>query len=508
MMQLTFLSGTRTGSQLQLEPPVIRLGRAEDCDVRLNDPQDLAVSSHHAEIVVEDGAYLLIDTGSTNGTWVNGVRVVKQRLQAGDVLHLGGEKGVTLRVDALDPVPGPKSAAPDSHQATVAISSPLPQVPEKALRGAAPLGDKSVEMVALAAKKAAKQVVSERAKAAGPNSGLTMDIMAAAMVEMHQSTRQRSGRKWLKVVVAVAGAGLLAAGIMGTVIWRQRQEIKMLVSKKTALDIEIQQVQRAMELETDEGRLAELEQRLAQLTGTAQTTISQLAEQDRAKAEELQNEGDEMELAIKKILAKFDATTYAIPPLFKETLQREVDVLAHSSNLRYVYNRRNKHWPLITEVFGKLGLPEEMAYIAWAETQFDAEKVSPAGAKGMWQMTASTAKELGLRVEPPEVDERLDVDKQTRAAARKLANLLSLFGSDSFMLALASYNSGEGGVRRVLIHVAEEKDGFRKGKRDFWHLYRMRKLPQETMDYVPRVLAAAVICGNPKKYGLEPLAAK
>jgi membrane-bound lytic murein transglycosylase D len=83
-----------------------------------------------------------------------------------------------------------------------------------------------------------------------------------------------------------------------------------------------------------------------------------------------------------------------------------------------------------------------------------------------------------------------------------------VFGSDSFMLAMASYNSGEFGVRRVLVQLGQEKDGFRKDKRDFWHLYRMRRLPQETMDYVPRVLAAAVVCGNPKKYGLEPPDAK
>jgi membrane-bound lytic murein transglycosylase D len=179
-----------------------------------------------------------------------------------------------------------------------------------------------------------------------------------------------------------------------------------------------------------------------------------------------------------------------------------VDVLARAGNLKYVYARRNRYWPLITDAFSRLGLPEEMAYIAWAETQFDPEKISPAGARGMWQMTAPTARELGLRVDD-QVDERVDVEKQTHAAARKLAALLTVFGTDSFMLAMASYNSGEAGVRRVLLQVGREKDGFRKEKRDFWHLYRLKQLPEETRAYVPRVLAAAVVCGNPRKYGLE-----
>ncbi|MBK9797817.1 MAG: FHA domain-containing protein [Holophagaceae bacterium] len=505
MVQLTFLSGAQAGRQLRLDQPVIRFGRSEDCDIQLDDPQDLMVSNHHAELVLEDGALVVIDTGSTNGTWVNGLKVVKQRLQPGDVLSLGGEQGVALKVEALDSPSPPRATKPDVHQATLAVASPLPP----ATVGKIPpiLVPRVHATAALVAGEAALQVASERARAGGPNSGLTMDIMAAAMVKVQQSTRLHASRKWLRVVAAVGVAGLLVAGVMGAVIWKQHREINRLVSMKGALDREIEQVHRAMERETDDGRLAELEQRLAQLSGTAQTTLVQVAQQDRARAEALQNQGDELELAIKRILAKFDAKTYAIPPLFKETLRREVDLLARAGNLKYVYGRRNRHWPLITEAFGKLGLPEEMAYIAWAETQFDAEKVSPAGARGMWQMTAGTAVELGLRVDD-QVDERLDVDKQTRAAARKLANLLSVFGSDSFMLAMASYNSGEFGVRRVLVQVAQEKDGFRREKRDFWHLYRMRKLPQETMDYVPRVLAAAVICGEPKRYGLEPPEAK
>ena len=95
-------------------------------------------------------------------------------------------------------------------------------------------------------------------------------------------------------------------------------------------------------------------------------------------------------------------------------------------------------------------------------------------------------------------DDRIDPGKLTPAAAKYLYNLLSEFGSDSFMLAIASYNKGENGMRKVLHEV-----GFRKDQRDFWHLYRLKKLPEETMEYVPQILAAAIICNDPKKYGLE-----
>jgi peptidoglycan lytic transglycosylase D len=94
--------------------------------------------------------------------------------------------------------------------------------------------------------------------------------------------------------------------------------------------------------------------------------------------------------------------------------------------------------------------------------------------------------------------------KQTPAAARHLANLLAEFGEDSFMLVMASYNRGEEGVRRALRQVAQEPGGFRKEKRDFWHLYTLKKLPPETREYVPKILAAAVICSHPDRYGLAP----
>ena len=162
-----------------------------------------------------------------------------------------------------------------------------------------------------------------------------------------------------------------------------------------------------------------------------------------------------------------------------------------------------KYWPVITKEFGALGLPEVMGYVAWTETQFDPQATSAAGAKGLWQMTTTTARGLGLKVGDG-VDERLNVAKQTRAAGRHIANLLAEFGEDAFMLAMASYNRGENGVRRVLHRIAQEPGGFRKEKRDFWHLYRLKLLPEETREYVPKILAAAIVCSNPQKYGLEP----
>ena len=345
---------------------------------------------------------------------------------------------------------------------------------------------------------AAERLRRARARAGGSSSGKTMHIITDALAEVQRDT----GRHWRQVVAIVAGVGLATAVVLSVVVLQQRRELNRLFAEKDRLDGEIERVESAMARETDSERLAALEQRLTELAGSARTTLGEVQRKDERAARELTERGDDLDRAIRRILTKFDAETYAVPPVFKAALQKQVDTLARAGNLRFVYGRRNRYWPDISREFAALGLPEEMAYIAWAETQFDPSQVSSAGAKGMWQMTAGTARELGLRVDH-EIDERLDVQKQTRAAARKLANLLSEFGADSFMLALASYNRGEGGVRRVLHETAKEKGGFRKEKRDFWHLYRLKRLPGETMDYVPRVLAAAVVCSDPKRYGLE-----
>jgi soluble lytic murein transglycosylase-like protein len=326
--------------------------------------------------------------------------------------------------------------------------------------------------------------------------------VATAFQQVSELVRERARRHWVKVVFVVAGIGVLVAGGLGVVVYRQHQEIARLLATKQAIDAQITDIYQQMQAEQDPERLAELEQRLGDLTGNAETTLAKLSEANRKKAAEVEAGSDELDREIRRILAQFDASTYAIPPIFRERLQYHIDELRQAGNLQLVYNRKLRYWPAIAPAFDALHLPEEMAYIAWAESAFDPNALSSAGARGMWQMMPTTAQSLGLRVDSV-VDERTDVAKQSRAAARHLASLLAEFGEDSFMLAMASYNRGENGVRRVLRQVAREPGGFKKEKRDFWHLYRMKQLPEETREYVPRVLAAAVVCGNPAQYGLQ-----
>jgi membrane-bound lytic murein transglycosylase D len=154
--------------------------------------------------------------------------------------------------------------------------------------------------------------------------------------------------------------------------------------------------------------------------------------------------------------------------------------------------RAARYLDMIREVFRGRGLPEELAFVAMIESGYNPKAVSRAGAKGMWQFMAPTARRYGLRVDRW-VDERLDPVKSTAAAAAYLQDLYSLFGS--WALAKAGYNAGEMKVARAIRLT---------GTNDFWELAQSRYLRDETKNFVPAIHAATVIGRDPSRYGFEP----
>lgn len=488
MIRLTHTSGNLAGKTFSSKKSVVRIGSSASCDLRFDAKEEPSVSHHHAMITTEPEGYVLVDTNSIKGTLVNGKKVLKHRLEAGDLIILGHPDGPELRFEGR----------------SVTVERPAADPGEAARGGERSEGNEP--SVADLASQAASRIARERARTGGKSSGKTMFIMAQTLQEAQLVAKERSSQRWIKIVAATAMAGLVVASAMGVVIYRQRRLIDQLVQQKTQIDREIQAIQQQMQAETDPDRLEELDRQLELLTGRAQATIKRLgaADQDRARA--IEDEGDELDRDIRKLLKQFDAPTYAVPPVFKERLQHHLELLTRDRrSLRAVYARKQKYWPLITKEFSTLRLPEEMAYIAWVESNFDPEAKSYAGARGMWQLMPSRAELLGLTVEKA-LDERVDVERSTHAAALYLRQLLREFGKDYFMLALASYNCGEGCVRRALRNVSAgdgDEGGFGRETRDFWHLYRQKRLPEQTREYVPKVLAAVIIGSNPERYGLE-----
>jgi membrane-bound lytic murein transglycosylase D len=133
-------------------------------------------------------------------------------------------------------------------------------------------------------------------------------------------------------------------------------------------------------------------------------------------------------------------------------------------------------------------VPEELANLVFVESGFNMHAKSVARAVGPWQFIRGTARLFGLEMTAYK-DERRDPELATRAAARYLRRLYTMFDG-SWPLALAAYNAGEGTVQRAIR---------RQGTHDFWSL----RLPRETQDYVPKFLAAMEIASDPQRYGFD-----
>jgi membrane-bound lytic murein transglycosylase D len=155
------------------------------------------------------------------------------------------------------------------------------------------------------------------------------------------------------------------------------------------------------------------------------------------------------------------------------------------------YARSGRYHDMMVRILREEGVPQDLIYLAQAESGFQPTAVSRAGARGIWQFMGSRAKGYGLQ-RSPWVDDRQDPEKSTRAAARHLRDLYGQFGD--WYLAMAAYNSGPGTVQAAVK---------RTGYADFWELYRRNVLPKETRNYVPIILAVTLMTKNLSHYGFD-----
>jgi membrane-bound lytic murein transglycosylase D len=143
----------------------------------------------------------------------------------------------------------------------------------------------------------------------------------------------------------------------------------------------------------------------------------------------------------------------------------------------------------VEEVFQKHGLPKELYFVGLIESGYYLGARSHASAVGPWQFIRATGRRYGMKISP-ELDERQDLFKATHAAAKYFKDLHNMFSS--WELALAAYNAGENGIRRRII---------KHGTNDFYQLSRGKHIPSETINYVPKVLAAMHIVKHADHYG-------
>ncbi|MBZ5526964.1 MAG: transglycosylase SLT domain-containing protein [Acidobacteriia bacterium] len=153
--------------------------------------------------------------------------------------------------------------------------------------------------------------------------------------------------------------------------------------------------------------------------------------------------------------------------------------------------RAGRYREMISRILREEGMPQDLIYLAQAESAFQPQALSRAGARGMWQFVPYRGQQYGLR-RTWWVDERQDPERATRAAARHLRDLYSEFGD--WYLAIAAYNCGPGNVQKGIE---------RTGYADFWELFKRNVLPRETRNYVPIILALTLIAKDAERYGIS-----
>ncbi len=231
-------------------------------------------------------------------------------------------------------------------------------------------------------------------------------------------------------------------------------------------------------------------------------TLTRVAEPERPAAEDPRDSlvaaapvasPEEFAKAKKEVDAAPAGVSFDIPIVVNDTVLKAVAFYQFRTPLAFAsaLKRSGRYLDLMRGILREEGLPEDLVYVAMVESAFKYQAHSRAAAHGFWQFIDGTARRYGLH-RTRAYDERSDAVKSTRAAAAYFRDLYEMFGD--WNLAMAAYDAGEGKILRSLQ---------RTGARDFWGLAQGNVLRRETRDYVPFVLATALIAKNAARFGFD-----
>jgi hypothetical protein len=438
----------------------VRLGRAPANGIVVDDDY---VSGTHLELRRTAGGWQVVDLGSTNGTFIDGRRIERADLGAHTAIRLGHPAGpeLVVMVPGLEPQPDATLVVPKA------------------------------ELVSRYLGEAEPEDMSERTR------------VIRATLQQH---RQQETRVWLKrtrqmrvVVVALLAFG----GIAGALAWwqgrrvaAQREAATELFYTIKALELDLRRLEAA---NGPDPSARERQQRLEEQYEDLLTTLGIYS--DRTP--------DEVQL-IYRTVHRLGESEVTVPREFVDEVLRFIGEWK-AADLEAGLGRAaaGDLAATVGNILLEHGLPREFLYLALQESKLDPDAIGPSTPygvpKGMWQMIPATAEAYGLRLGPLQgerqvdpADERHDVAKATAAAARYLADIYETDAQASGLLVMAAYNLGE---PRLLGMVRSMPESPRE--RNFWALIENHgdQIPEETYNYVYRIVSAAVIGQDPELFG-------
>ena len=443
-----------------------RIGRSKDCEVRIT---DRVVSRFHAEILFVGGTWWIYDLNSGNGTYVDGKRIERARLENDTTIQLGPADAGPLLSLTIEEISREGVSQPE-HSETHYMRH---YFGDSGKDGAG----QHTMMVRRAFKKVQK---TQKRKYAGIIAVVACLFLAAGTYAVFKHIEVRKQRLLAQdIFYAMKSLELEFAGLLKEARLSKDPRARERVSKYMA-------------------RRKEMEQTYDQFMNALKVYGESISEEERI---------------ILRTARAFGECEINVPEGFVEEVMKYIKKWKSTQRLKNAVHRakKNGYVTKIAETMLAHDLPPQFFYLALQESNFDLNACGPKTkygiAKGMWQFIPSTGVFYGLRTgplvhlrRPDPRDQRHDFGMSTLAAARYLRDIYDTEAQASGLLVAASYNWGQ---RRVIELIRKMPENPRE--RNFWSLLAnyKDKIPRETYDYVYYIISAAVIGQNPRLFGFD-----
>jgi len=525
---LEIVQGIEMGRRYLLPDGAISIGRSSQNTLPLN-PSEKSVSGHHAIIYKSLDRLTLQDLESTNGTYCNNEKINERELAPGDILGFG-KAGPRLRLVVSDTE---LSTTASSAKIASGDSTSMRTVEDdvRRLSSAKPTeatGKEDLEVITQVRLKmpshnpfeaSSKTMEMEKKILENKLGASDMHMLMkdgkrlekiidrgninqgqASMLRSVHTAHSKSNKQWLVILGCVVAVSIITISFFAIRTFQYKALLSKGLTLKAKMDSYEEQISAANKDPDANKRkldslIAELDKAKSQLSSVKNNVHSN----DFGKFY-----SDPLEKTIDEVLMRFGETNYHIPAEMVSRVKYHISVYSGSLKPtigRYI-GRKEKYFPMIRNVFRNANLPEDLAYVSMLESGFNPRALSPVGARGMWQFMPETGRRYGLRVDN-QTDERCDPEKATHAAAKYFKELIGIFGGQSsLMLCMAAYNAGEGRVMGALRKIDNPMRN-----RDFWYIYRMGYLAEETNEYIPRVMALLIISEHLQQYRFNSIPA-